>query len=109
LNLLLNACDSMSRGPEAERVVEVRTEATKGAVRLSVTDRGEGLTPEAMKSLFKPFYTTKPQGLGLGLSVCNSIVAAHGGELRASNNPRRGATFTFSLHTADEAAAVARE
>ena len=97
LNLLLNACDAMSANPVAERVVEIRTEAAEGKVRVSIADCGIGIPPEAMGSLFKPFFTTKPQGLGLGLSVCSSIVAAHGGELRATNNPRRGATFAFSL------------
>ena len=97
LNLLLNACDAISANSEAERRVEIRAEAIGGGVRVSVADRGHGIAPEVMGSLFKPFLTTKAHGLGLGLSVCRSIIAAHGGELGATNGPRRGAVFAFSL------------
>lgn len=103
LNLLLNACDAMSANPRPERVVEVGTEAAHDEVRVSVADRGRGIAPEVMSSLFKPFFTTKANGLGLGLSVCSSIVAAHGGKLRAGNNSWRGATFAFALPAVDRA------
>lgn len=103
LNLLLNACDAMAANSLADRVVEVRTEAVQGTVGVSVSDRGGGIPPEALKSLFKPFFTTKRHGLGLGLSVCNSIVTAHGGEIVVSDHPPRGTTFTFSLRAAEAA------
>ena len=105
LNLLLNACDAMSANVLSDRVVEIRTGVAEGLMCLSVADRGGGIPPDVMESLFKPFFTTKPNGLGLGLSVCRSIVAAHGGELRAANNPARGATFSFSIPILDPLAA----
>jgi len=69
----------------------------EGIVRLTVMDRGAGLPADGTEQVFEPFYTTKEQGLGLGLMICRSIVAAHGGRLWATNNPERGATFTFTL------------
>jgi PAS domain S-box-containing protein len=98
LNLLLNACEAMSTRPHAERMLTVFT-ALDGDGRLlaSIADRGSGIPPEAADRLFEPFFTTKPQGLGLGLSICRSIIDAHGGRLWADNNVDQGATFTFEL------------
>jgi signal transduction histidine kinase len=62
-----------------------------------VRDSGPGLTSVALERLFEPFYTTKPRGLGLGLSICRSIIEAHGGRLWASANAPRGAVFQFML------------
>ena len=67
----------------------------------SIADRGRGIPPDAADRLFEPFFTTKPQGLGLGLSICRSIIAAHGGRLSAENNPDHGATFTVALPAQD--------
>ena len=64
---------------------------------LAVADRGPPLTPEARERLFEPFYTTKPDGLGLGLTICRKIMQAHGGDIRASNAPDGGAVMTLSL------------
>jgi signal transduction histidine kinase len=66
-------------------------------VCVAVRDSGPGLTPAALERLFEPFYTTKPGGLGLGLSICRSIIEAHGGRLSVSANVPRGATFQFTL------------
>jgi signal transduction histidine kinase len=66
-------------------------------VRVAVRDSGPGLTPAALEHLFEPFYTTKPSGLGLGLSICRSIIEAHGGRLWASANVPRGAVFQFTV------------
>jgi C4-dicarboxylate-specific signal transduction histidine kinase len=98
LNLLLNACEAMSTRPHAERMLTVFT-ALDGDGRLlaSIADRGSGIPPEAADRLFEPFFTTKPQGLGLGLSICRSIIVAHGGRLWADNNADGGATFTLAL------------
>ncbi|HUL01718.1 MAG TPA: MASE1 domain-containing protein [Gemmatimonadales bacterium] len=93
LNLILNACEAMSGTPEPGRklVLSVRAEATSD-VRISVRDNGTGIPPALVDRLFEPFVTTKPEGLGLGLSISRTIVAAHGGRLWAENNPGGGAT-----------------
>ncbi len=98
LNLLLNACEAMGANGPAERMLTVSTTLNgDGLLLVSIADRGSGIRPDAAERLFEPFFTTKPHGLGLGLSICRSIIAAHGGRLWADNNPDRGATFTFAL------------
>lgn len=97
LNLLLNACEAMD-GDDAPHLLLVRTEvAQDGYVRLSVIDEGPGVPPDALAHVFEPFFTTKAQGLGLGLSVCQSIIKHHGGYIGAENNATRGAVFYFGL------------
>jgi PAS domain S-box-containing protein len=95
LNLILNACEAMDRTNPNERSLRLMTEPhdSDGAVTIAVSDRGCGFLPEVATRVFEPFYTTKKQGLGLGLSISRSIVAAHGGRLWAANNPDGGATF----------------
>jgi two-component system, LuxR family, sensor kinase FixL len=102
LNLLLNAFDAMHECLPADRVVEVQIASKPGEmVRIAVRDRGTGLTVDQMDKIFKPFFTSKPHGLGLGLSISRSIVAAHGGRLWAENNDGRGASFYVSLPAED--------
>jgi two-component system sensor kinase FixL len=98
LNLLLNAFDALKNAPADERSVAVQADLD-GANRLKVAvrDRGTGLNGEQFDKIFEPFYTTKPDGLGMGLSISRSIVEAHGGRLWAENNRDRGATFYFTL------------
>ncbi len=98
LNLLLNAFDAVSDRPPRERLVTVRV-ARDGiaGVRVSVRDNGTGLTTQKLERIFMPFFTTKREGLGLGLWISRSIVDAHGGRLWAENNRRQGATFHFTL------------
>jgi signal transduction histidine kinase len=98
LNLIRNGIDAMADVPEGLKELEVRV-STVGDVeaRLSVSDRGGGLPEVSEKDLFEPFFTTKEAGLGLGLSISNSIVLAHGGRLSFSRNPGGGTTFYFSL------------
>jgi len=102
LNLILNACDAMSHMPPHDRRLTIRaTSNSDGAIELSVKDCGIGIGPARLEQIFEPFVTTKEDGLGLGLAICRSIVAAHGGRLWAVNNEDRGATFMMLLHPAD--------
>jgi C4-dicarboxylate-specific signal transduction histidine kinase len=101
LNLVMNACDAMSDTPPGERLLVVST-TTQGDARIEVRDAGSGIAPDALGKIFKPFVTTKRDGLGLGLAICRSILAAHGGHITAANNPERGATFVVSLPLAAE-------
>lgn len=96
LNLIMNACDAMSGTAPGERLLVVSTRQDDDA-RIEVCDRGSGIPSGALASIFDPFVTTKRDGLGLGLSICRSIVAAHGGRMWAVNNAERGATFVVSL------------
>jgi two-component system sensor kinase FixL len=104
LNLLLNACDAILPD-ELDRQVTLATAAgTDGTVELSLADRGTGIPPGEMQHIFEPFYTSKPDGLGLGLSICRSIVTAHEGRLWADNNVDGGATFHLRLPVLDASA-----
>ena len=103
LNLLMNACDAMRETRVDARRIVLRT-ARAGAknVCVSLTDSGHGLPPEPLDQLFQPFFTTKAQGMGLGLSICRTIITAHRGKLWADRNPaERGATFHFTLPIAE--------
>jgi C4-dicarboxylate-specific signal transduction histidine kinase len=98
LNLLLNAFDAMKECPPTERQVKLSIEhKDAGLIQTAVSDRGPGLSSDKLNKIFEPFYTTKKEGLGMGLSICRSIIEAHGGRLWAENNPDRGATFYFTL------------
>jgi len=107
LNLLVNGMDAMSTVNDSERRIEILgqldTQDGQPAVRISVRDRGIGLNPREADKLFEAFYTTKPQGMGLGLAICRSIIEAHGGRLWAEPNNGPGATFAFRLPAIDEA------
>jgi len=98
LNLLRNATDAMSTIDDRTRELLVRTERDEGnQVRLSVRDSGVGFTPQAADKIFEAFYTTKPDGMGIGLSVSRSIIEAHQGRLWAARNVGPGSTFSFSI------------
>jgi signal transduction histidine kinase len=98
LNLMVNGLDAMAEGPLDDRALVVRTQCHDSQmIRIAVEDRGSGLQEANIGRIFSPFYTTKPDGMGMGLSICRSIVEAHGGRLWAANNPERGATFSFTL------------
>ncbi|NVI07420.1 PAS domain-containing sensor histidine kinase [Paraburkholderia youngii] len=103
LNLLLNAFDAVKACPAADRRVEttVREEAD-GLIRITVKDCGQGLDVDSMERIFRPFFTTKPQGLGLGLSISRTIVTAHRGRLWAENNEGKGASFHVTLPVATD-------
>jgi C4-dicarboxylate-specific signal transduction histidine kinase len=98
LNLVLNACDSMLENSSGDRRLVIRTAQAEGKhVLVSVSDNGAGIAPENMEKIFDPFFTTKTQGLGLGLSVCRTIITAHNGKLWADSNPKKGVIFHFQL------------
>ncbi len=101
LNLVINAMDAVKTVEISKRslLIRARRESRRGNYEawVSVQDYGTGFAPEDMDCLFKAFYTTKPQGLGMGLSISRSIVEAHGGRLWAERNDGDGATFTFNL------------
>ena len=103
LNLVMNACDAMAGVPAGDRKFIVRTGPADGdGVCISIADHGPGIAPDKVQEVFEPFFSTKPQGMGLGLAICRSIVASHGGKLWAANNPERGATFHFTLPIAEK-------
>ena len=103
LNLLVNAIEAMSGVHDRARALTIVTAAQEpGAVVVEVRDSGPGLDEEGAERVFEPFYTTKAQGIGIGLSISRSIVEAHGGRLSASANQPHGAVFRFSLPVAGE-------
>lgn len=101
LNLIRNGMEAMINTPEADRVLRIRTELSPNELRVSVSDQGCGITPEVREKLFTAFFTTKPEGMGVGLSICRSIIEFHRGRLWAEDNPRsstgRGTIFIFTL------------
>jgi len=101
LNLVINGMDAMNQVEESKRVLTIygRRETHDGAIEalLSVSDSGVGLKPQAMERLFEAFYTTKTQGMGMGLAISRSIIEAHGGRMWAETRPGPGATFSLSL------------
>ena len=98
LNLLLNAFDAMGDVEASQRMVSITLTQQRGGIAcIAVRDCGHGLPVGKLDSVFKPFYTCKPHGLGLGLSISRSIVELHGGRLWAENNLDRGATFYVTL------------
>jgi len=97
LNLLLNAFEALEEDPAPVKRVILRTATANGAVRVSVVDSGIGLTDEQLPRMFEPFYTTKPDGMGLGLAICQTIMNAHDGTVDVERNADRGTTFSFSL------------
>ena len=106
LNLILNAIEAMSETSEGPRELLITTEkAESGGLLVAVRDSGAGLPPGALENLFKAFHTTKPNGLGLGLSICRSIVEGHGGRLWASAKLPRGAVFQFTLPISQDVSA----
>jgi C4-dicarboxylate-specific signal transduction histidine kinase len=97
LNLILNAADAMSEVDPTGRRLLVRTGPDGTDARLCVVDQGTGIAPENIKNVFDPFWSTKTGGTGIGLAICQSIVAAHRGSLTVANNRDRGATFCATL------------
>ncbi|MNO81116.1 Sensor histidine kinase TmoS [compost metagenome] len=98
LNLLINATEAMDGVIDGVRKLQISTEnADSGFVLVAVSDSGPGFAPHSADNIFGPFYTTKSTGLGMGLSICRSIIEAHGGRLWANENVPRGAIFQFTV------------
>jgi signal transduction histidine kinase len=98
LNLIVNAIQSMSGVEDGNRELHISTASIEPeGVCVAVRDTGHGLRPESLLRLFEPFYTTKPDGMGMGLSICRSIIEAHGGRLWATGREPRGAQFQFTI------------
>jgi signal transduction histidine kinase len=98
LNLIMNAIEAMSEVAEGSRELLIETSSAEaGGVFFTISDSGPGLPQINLDRLFEAFYTTKASGLGMGLSICRSIVEAHGGRLTAANRPDGGARFQFTL------------
>ena len=97
LNLIINAIEAMRDVNEGERELLISSRSEPDGVSVEVRDSGPGLAPAALERVFEPFYTTKPDGMGMGLSICRSIIEAHGGRLGATTCEPRGALFQFTI------------
>lgn len=97
LNLLRNAIEAMEETPPHERQLTVHASCSGGELTLRISDRGHGIRPDIAAQLFTPFFTTKPQGMGMGLAICRTIIEFHHGQLRAEANPSGGSTFIITL------------
>ena len=107
LNLIANACDAMASNPPGDRILTLTTFIAQDEVQIGVLDCGVGL-PDDVESLFQPFHTTKSGGLGMGLSICRTLVTSHGGRLWAERRAERGAAFYVALPLAEENAGAPR-
>jgi PAS domain S-box-containing protein len=103
LNLVLNASESMLEVNDRPKKVVISTmRENASCLKIGIRDSGKGIDPENHAAIFKPYFTTKKDGMGMGLAICRSIVEAHGGKIWVENNPDQGATFYFTLPIADE-------
>jgi signal transduction histidine kinase len=101
LNLVVNSLESMSAiAPGLRHLTLLTAQSDTDWVEVTVQDTGPGISAEILGRIYEPFFSTKPDGLGMGLSICRSIAEAHGGRLEASNNPAGGAAFVFALPVA---------
>jgi anti-sigma regulatory factor (Ser/Thr protein kinase) len=100
LNLFTNAMDAVGSKTPPRRIIRISTRANGKHVEVDITDSGHGIAADDHKRVFEPFFTTKDQGLGLGLSICSTIVKAHEGKLSIHNNDLGGATAVLSLPVA---------
>lgn len=108
LNLMMNSVEAMSGAGDGSRELIIRTAKSESEVLIALQDSGPGFAAGSFGQIFEAFYTTKPHGLGIGLSICRSIVETHGGRLWASANERRGATVQFTLPAQPDAQSPGR-
>jgi PAS domain S-box-containing protein len=97
VNLVINGLQAMQDNPVNQRLIEIETVVADEYVSVRVHDLGPGVSPEVAGNLFKSFFTTKEDGLGMGLNICRTIIESHGGQLAFENRPERGTTFYFSI------------
>lgn len=97
INLVMNACQAMGNLSEGARSLNICTRVERNEVIIEVNDSGEGIDVADLPSLFNPFYTTKAEGLGMGLSICRSIIEFHDGRIWATSIKGQGATFMCAL------------
>jgi two-component system sensor histidine kinase DctS len=97
LNLTRNAIEAMQDVAPERRVLRIVAAQEAGQVTVSVIDQGHGIAPEVAARLFSPFFSTKAEGMGMGLSICRTAIEFHGGTLTHSANPEGGTIFKFSL------------
>ncbi|UPJ67704.1 ATP-binding protein [Bradyrhizobium sp. 191] len=97
LNLIINAIDAISQAGATEREINVATAQSDAFAEIRIGDSGPGIAPADLKNIFNPFFSTKPQGMGMGLAIVRTIVEAHGGKIAAENQLSRGALFTILL------------
>src|SRR6266576_14826 len=104
LNIITNACDAMAENLQKDRILRISTNLQSDSVRVSIEDQGRGAPGGDVSRIFQPFFTTKSHGLGIGLSICRSIIAAHQGRLWAKSNETRGTTLHLQLQVIAPAA-----
>jgi signal transduction histidine kinase len=97
LNLVMNGIEAMKDAPNEKRIVSIRTSRVDKFAELSVSDRGPGIPEDKLKEVFEPFYTSKAEGMGMGLSIARTIVEAHNGLISARNRDHGGASFRIRL------------
>jgi C4-dicarboxylate-specific signal transduction histidine kinase len=100
VNLIHNAMQAMQELPRHRRTIILSSQRSAHSVRIAVSDHGPGIPADQREQVFAPFFTTKPDGLGLGLNICRTIIEAHGGAIAVDNRDGGGATFSFTLPTA---------
>jgi signal transduction histidine kinase len=93
----MNGVDAMKDTPAESRLISIRTSRVEKFAELSVSDRGSGIPEDKLKEVFEPFFTSKAQGMGMGLSIARTIIEAHNGLLSAKNRDHGGATFRIRL------------
>jgi signal transduction histidine kinase len=106
MNLVNNAMHAMTGSASRQLRIQTAFEA-QGGIRVSVSDSGAGISDENMQQLFAPFFTTKSEGMGIGLSISRSIIETHRGRIWAERRPEGGTSFHFMIPTADETGSVA--
>ena len=97
LNLVVNGMDAMKDTPGENRIISIRTSRIENFAQLSVSDRGSGIPEDKLKEVFEPFFTSKAEGMGMGLSIARTIIEAHQGQIWAKNRDHGGASFRIRL------------